>query len=440
MAATNTRKQSVHGTTHEGAPARFVDAEAQLRRTVMACMLWESSFYESGQTIADRMATLIAQVDPAKVADIAIEAREKMKLRHVPLMLCRELARAKKLKAETLARVIQRADEITEFLALYWKEKRQPLSAQVKKGLAMAFHKFDEYALAKYDRQGEGKIRLRDALFLCHAKPENEAQAAIWKRLVENKLETPDTWEVALSAGGDKKETWTRLLKEGKLFALALLRNLRNITEAGVPRPIIAKAMDAMKTERVLPFRFIAAARVVPALEDLIEPAMLRCLEAMPKLPGRTVLLVDTSPSMDAALSAKSDLTRKDAAMGLAILVREVCSEVEIVAFSSEVATCPPRRGFALGDAIRKAVPSDRTLLGNAIRSVSGRYDRIIVITDEQSQDAVGSPDNGKPAYMVNVSVYQNGVAYGPWTQINGWSESILSYIAASEGTPEIAQ
>jgi hypothetical protein len=54
-------------------------------------------------------------------------------------------------------------------------------------------------------------------------------------------------------------------------------------------------------------------------------------------------------------------------------------------------------------------------------------------MTDEQSQDQVGAPDAGKAAYMVNVAVYQNGVAYGPWTKINGWSESIMSYIATSE-------
>ena len=68
------------------------------------------------------------------------------------------------LVGETLARVIQRADELTEFLAIYWKDGRVPLSGQVKKGLAAAFGKFDAYQLAKYDRPGP--VRLRDALFL----------------------------------------------------------------------------------------------------------------------------------------------------------------------------------------------------------------------------------------------------------------------------------
>ena len=72
-------------------------------------------------------------------------------------------------------------------------------------------------------------MKLRDVLFLCHAKPKDEAQDATWKQLIGGTLPTPDTWEVALSSGADKKATWERLIAEKKLGALALLRNLRKI-------------------------------------------------------------------------------------------------------------------------------------------------------------------------------------------------------------------
>jgi 60 kDa SS-A/Ro ribonucleoprotein len=42
--------------------------------------------------------------------------------------------------AQTLARVIQRADELSEFVAIYWADRRAPFRAQVKKGLAAAFN------------------------------------------------------------------------------------------------------------------------------------------------------------------------------------------------------------------------------------------------------------------------------------------------------------
>src|ERR1700736_4458751 len=200
--------------THEGAVAQRVDAKRELRRTVLTCLLWEDAFYEKGSEIASRIAGLAATNKPEDVAALACEARDAMQLRHAPLFLVRELARRKgagSLVAESLERVIQRADELGEFVALYWKEKKQPLSAGAKRGLARAFTKFDAYQLAKYDSDRVG-VKLRDVLFLCHAKPKDAEQAAVWKRLVDGELATPDTWEVSLSAGGDKRSHWERLL------------------------------------------------------------------------------------------------------------------------------------------------------------------------------------------------------------------------------------
>ena len=88
--------------------------------------------------------------------------------------------------------------------AIYWQNGRVPLSAQVKKELAAAFTKFDEYALAKYNRPNA--VKLRDVLFLSHAKPLDAAQALLWKRLIAGEPAAPDTWEVALSSGANKRE------------------------------------------------------------------------------------------------------------------------------------------------------------------------------------------------------------------------------------------
>src|SRR5689334_22767063 len=300
--------------THEGAPAKHISAEQELRRSVLACMLWEDQFYEDGVAIAGRIRELVPKVAAEQVAALAVEAREKMKLRHAPLLLVREMARLathRQHVAETLLRVVQRADELSEFVALYWSDGKQPLSAQVKKGLAAAFTKFDEYALAKYDRASP--VKLPDVLFLCHAKPVDAAQAELWKRLVAGELATPDTWEVALSAGAEKRKAWERLLNENKLGALALLRNLRNMAEAKVDEQVVRTGLYRMKTERVLPFRFIAAARYAPQWEPELEKAMLRALgsqtsEGQARLPGKTVLLVDVSGSMDAPLSRRAEM------------------------------------------------------------------------------------------------------------------------------------
>ena len=55
-------------------------------------------------------------------------------------------------------------------------------------------------------------------------------------------------------------------------------------------------------------------------------------------------------------------------------------------------------------------------------------HDRLIVITDEQSHDAVPQPV-AKAAYMINVASNRNGVGYGRWTHIDGFSESVLRFI-----------
>jgi hypothetical protein len=419
--------------THEGAPAVAVTPELALRRSVLACMLWEDEFYEDGVAIAGRIRELVPKVEAAKVAALAVEARTTMKLRHAPLLLVREMARHathRALVAETMASVIQRADELAEFVAIYWKDGRAPLSGQVKKGLAAAFPKFDEYALAKYDRAGA--VRLRDVLFLCHAKPRDMEQAEVWKRLIAGELSTPDTWEVALSAGGDKREHWTRLLAERKLGAMALLRNLRNMKEAGVAEELVVAALDAMKTERVLPFRFLAAARYAPQWEAELERAMFRAVADRERLAGHTVILVDVSGSMTAQLSRRSEMLRTDAAYGLAVLLREVAEKVSVYTFSDTVKLVAARRGFALRDAMDASLPHGGTQLGAALDSIKEKHDRIVVVTDEQSHDRVPAP-KGK-GYMINVASAKNGVGYGHgWSHIDGWSEAVVEYIRELE-------
>lgn len=419
--------------THEGATAKRINAELQLRRSVMACLLWEDTFYEEGVDIANRICETIPKVSPAVVSAIAIEAREKMKLRHVPLLIVREMSKIpghKMLVAETLSRVIQRADELAEFVAIYWKEKKQPLSAQVKKGLAKAFTKFSAYDLAKYNR--DGAVKLRDVLFLSHAKPLSPEQGEIWKKLVDKTLEPPDTWEVELSAGKDKKATWERLMAEKKLGALAFIRNLRNMKGVGIDKSIVRAYSKEVKTDRVLPFRFISAANAVPEWEDLLEPMMFRCLATHKRFAGNTVLLIDGSGSMDQRVSEKSDITRRDAACALAILLRELCDDLRVIGFSEDPWDIPPRRGFALRDAINAKVIPTYTKLGKAVKYAQLKpCDRIIAITDEQSHDNV--PDPKGKGYVINVAVYKNGVGYGPWTHVDGWSEAVLTYIQQSE-------
>lgn len=443
MAKVNVKVPSTPHKTHEGGPAARITDEQALRRSVLACLLWEKQFYEDGASIAERIAKLVPKVAPHKVAALAVEAREAYKLRHAPLLLAREMVRTpthRALVADTLSQIIQRPDELTEFLAIYWMGGKTPIAAQAKKGLARAFTKFDEYQLAKYNR--DAAIKLRDVLFLSHAKPKDALQAAMWRRLVDGELTTPDTWEVALSGGADKKETFERLIREKKLGALALLRNLRNMTQAKVDESVIRDAVKNMNVERILPYRFIAAASHARHLEDVLETAMLKCLGTFEKMPGKTKLLIDISGSMDVALSTgprdgwrrpePGELSRLDAACGIAMLAREICDEVEVYTFSNRVARVAPRRGFALKEAIFHSQDHSGTYLGKAVSEMNTTpYDRLIVFTDEQSADAVPAPKG--TGYMINVASAEKGVGYGAWKHIDGFSEAAIKWIQEYE-------
>lgn len=426
--------------TFEGAPAIAPkNPLAELRRAVASCLLWEDQFYEDGVSIADRIAALVALCDPKDVAVLAVEARTAMKLRHAPLWLLAGLAKAGNgADADTYAATINRADEMGELISMHWKDGKRPIPAAMKRGIAKAFGKFDAYRLGKYNRKVA--VSLKDVLRLVHPKPANDEQAALWKSIIDGTLASPDTWEVALSGGADKKETFERLLREGNLGYLALLRNLRNMQEAGCDRALVRDAIIARKgAYNVLPFRYVAAARAAPQFEPALDEALCAAIDHLPVFSGVTAILVDVSGSMADPLSARSDLTRRDAASALASIIP---GDVRLFSFADLVVEVPPRRGMAGIDAIAKSQPVGGTRLFDAVAAVNKEvaYDRLIVITDEQATDPARfgywirgtvsqMPMPKGRGYLINVAGCANGVAFGPWVSISGFSESVLSFI-----------
>lgn len=448
-------------TNSAGTPVRAISAEKQLERLTLAHMMWEDQFYVGTETNAQLLARLIKSLPAEVLASTALKARTAYKLRHLPLFMLREMARHGKLKADNLAQVIQRPDEIGEFISIYWKDKKQPLSNQVKKGLAKAFDKFNEFQFSKWNKNSAA-VKLRDALFLVHAKPKDAEQEALFKRIASDTLETADTWETSLSSGADKRLTFIRLMDENKLGALAFLRNLRNMVESGVPNLTLEAYASRVDVSKVLPFRYVAAARAVPQLKPLLEKMMLRSLASHEKLSGRTVLVVDTSGSMGQPVSSKSEISALDAACALAVLAREVCEDVVIYATAGSdgnrkhaTMEIPGNlRGFALADYIsgvevRRKIGGGGIFFAQAmeyIASQEGRknIDRVLVFTDEQDTSMYGRDFNPSKArrlapnqrnYVINVGTNKNGINSAEWESITGFSEAVIDYIQLVEKT-----
>lgn len=471
---TNVKKTSPNA---YGNQTRELTAYEKLQRSAINCLLWEDTFYEDGESIADRIKKYMKQVTPEQARSVLKEAKVDNKLRHMPLFLLVNMAKNGYLTAEDVANTITRVDDMSELLSLYWStnwkdstgntvKNKHTVPKSIVKGIQKALPKFDEYQLAKY-RGDRYDVSLKTVIKMTHPKPENAEMEALWGRAINGNLATPDTWEVGLTnchTPAEKKEFWTRMLTEktekgfNKLGALALIRNLRNMQSVNVDEDNIRSALGSASMSKILPFQLVTAARYAPQLEDVLETKLLESIDSMEKLEGDTVVLLDTSGSMRSPLSGKGETTCQDVAASMGAIIRGVCNKSIIYTFQEDIQVVPSgRKGFALIDCVRRAPSGGTSVIdctNDAVRlykeSHNGKYPaRVIVVTDEQTNsdgtgrswrrgttvklDNLPSNCNG---YIINVGTYENGVGYNNscnYVHINGWSENVLKYISAYE-------
>jgi hypothetical protein len=347
-------------TNYEGSPAFKLSPAMELYSAVVTSTL-SNQFYEAADGRVERLRRLIRENDPVFVAKLAIYIRENMYLRSMPLVLVAELSKmhnGDRLVGDLTNRIVQRADEITELLAYYTLanarmelKKLNKLSKQLQRGLSAAFNKFDEYQFAKYNR--EATVKLKDALFLVHPKAKDETQQVLFDKIVRDELAIPYTWETELSALGQakydsedvKKEAlklkWEELIYSNKLGYMAVLRNLRNILEAGVSNDALKKVCGYISDEKAvanskqLPFRFLAAYRELKELKfglasKVIEALEEAVLQSAANIAGfdeniEVVIAADVSGSMKQVVSAKSKIKLYDIGLMLAMILKNRC-------------------------------------------------------------------------------------------------------------------
>lgn len=182
---------------------------------------------------------------------------------------------------------------------------------------------------------------------------------------------------------------------------MALLRNLRNFDQAGISMQA-AEAVeqrlvsrDEIAQARQFPFRYWSAWRAVKdslRWGSALEKALTISLDSVPALPGRTLILVDRSPSMwDCKISEKSDVDWADAAamFGSSLALHAQHADlVEFWAFSKEVRF---RRGDAVLQVMTRFSHSPAPGGTDIPRAVKlhfrpGYHDRVVIITDEQTK------------------------------------------------------
>lgn len=421
---------------YEGEKTFVLTPEMELYTAVVTTAL-SDKFYETGTERLERIRTLIAKSDPAFVARLAVYARDVLHLRSVPLVLVVELAKLHQgdnLVSRLTNRVVQRADEITELLALYGQangrkgnKQLNQLSKQIQKGLAAAFNKFDEYQFAKYNRAAQ--VTLKDALFLVHPKAKDEDQQALFNKIVQNELDTPYTWEVELSALGQLRyvneavkraafsEKWEELIFSKRLGYMATLRNLRNILEAEVSQEAINSVYEylsdagAVAKSRQLPFRFLSAYRELKSVQHgqvskVLEALERAALHSAANIAGydettSVVIAADVSGSMQRPISAKSKVQNFDIGLMLAMLLQHRCANVITGMFGDKwkVINLPRTQVLANVEEFHRregevGYSTNGYLVVKDLLDRRKMVDKIMIFTDCQLWNSNGSQEN----------------------------------------------
>lgn len=462
--------------THEGGLGVERDAKSALFLLAVTNMVREDTFYEAAGERDNRFRGLVEQVareDAGWVARFIPYLRLKMFTRSASIVAACEYLRAGGPNAASVIdSACQRADEPAEVIGYWHQTYGRRLPAALKRGVARAVNRlYAERSALRYDGR-EKPIRFGDVIELVHPNPRSEWQSDLFRYLLDVRhhpeqirasllrlpiierarslanLEVPARREFLLTNREAPKLldeagfSWERLSGwlDGPMDArawaaiipsmgyMALLRNLRNFDEAGIPAErrsyVKAKlaAPDEVAKSRQLPIRFYSAWKNLGSMDwgSMLESALQSSLANVPRLRGRTLVLVDASGSMLDAIAGRSTLNRAEVAavFGTALALR--AEAADLVAFNTRSVTVP----FRAGDSVLRLAghpvfhPSGGTQTWDAFRRHIAGHDRVVILTDEQAWPSwdnramPGTEEYPGTIYTFNLAGY--APAHGP--------------------------
>ena len=451
-------------TNRSGHVAYDMKDKDKLVTMVLTTFFNEPKYYGDNSNELVQLAEKVAANGPRFVSNLAIYARKEMHLRsvsHVLTSIVAHTVESKPFVRDTVDGVVERADDITEIMACYLSMYGKPVPNGLKKGLNDAMKKFNAFAFSKYNG-GNKDIRFRDVLRICHPKADNDKQNKTFKMILDDTLPVAKRWETELSARGNTKEVWEELIEENRIGYMAALRNLRNIINA-TPSNIqkvydkLANKEEVLKSKQ-LPFRFLSAYKNLPSgattkVRDVLEDACEYSIDNLPKIPGKTIIAIDTSGSMWSTISYKSDVRCDQIALMLGLMANKLCEEAIVYTFDTKIRelTVSHRSGI-IQTTLSSVFGGGGTDLTLPLRRMINNdivADRLIMISDneinsswrgfaktcqsyaDQYRDQV-NPDLW--VHAIDLQGYGTQQFIGNRTNIiAGWSEKILEFIALAE-------
>ena len=507
-AAGPVRTTGAAATTFEGGPAWSRDAKSDLFLLAVTNMVGEDTFYEGATERDERFRRLAGQVaveDADWTARFIPWLRSEANMRSASLVAAAEAVRARLAAGlaghnrQLVDAACQRADEPGEILAYWTSRYGRALPQPVKRGVADAATRlYSQYGLLKYDSDAHG-FRFGDVIDLVHPVPREPWQGELFAhaldrrhnrdkpipealgtlRAREDLMAVPPearrdvlredgaaarldaagiTWEALAGwlQGPMDAAAWEAVAPSMGIFAL--LRNLRNFDQAGLSdqaaERIAARISDpdVIARSRLFPYRFLSAYRAAPSLRwgQALERALEHSVAAIPQLPGRTLVLVDTSASMRRQVSARSVVTHADigALTGVA-LARRGCA-TDLVGFADRVFRHRLDRGGSMLPAMDRFT-SRIGEVGHGTRIVESLYhsyrghDRVIIVSDMQTFAPLrGQPVSVSDAVPAQVPVFGiNTSGYAPSAlntavpgryEIGGFSDKVFTMLGLLAG------
>jgi hypothetical protein len=469
LSAVTSASQAPDALTAEGGVGFTRDAKSELFLLAVTNMVSEQTFYESGKDRDERFERLVHAVtkeDPDWIKRFVPFLRNTMNMRSASLIMAAEYVRAGGPGGRAvISSAIVRADEPAEMLGYWLSRYGRAIPQPVKRGIADAAARlYNERNAIKWDGGARG-IRMADVLDLTHPKtdPARPWQPALFKYLLADRHQRDGsideglrliaanraaialdeagfreafnhefvqraglTWEQASSRYGKlDAKFWEAMIPNMGIFAL--VRNLRNFEQAGISsgwtEAVIAElsAKHVIAKSRMFPLRFYAAYKETGThtWSKGLESAITLSMENIPELPGRSLILVDLSGSMQSPVGGRrSKISRYEGAalFGAALALRaEQPTLVPFATSSAELRVEKPGAVLRLMDEILKRthVLGGGTETWKAVSNHLSGHDRVIILTDEQAWHGESHEVVGEriPLYTFNLAGYRVGHA-----------------------------
>lgn len=469
--------------TFEGAPGYLRDVKSELFLLGVTNMVSENTFYESAADRDNRYRNLIHKAtltDPDWTFRYLRWLRHEVGMRSASLVGAAEFIRARQqglvnatdgLSRRVVRSVLARGDEPAEMLAYWFSHYGKTMPSALKRGIGDAVLRLGtEMNYLKWDSEGHG-FSQADVLNIVHPgdkKGSRQSTRGMWQKElfgyitdkqyrdveIPNELsmltrrqalltmpvderrqamdattlhEAGMTWESLAGwlQGPMDRSAWEAIIPN--MGYMALLRNLRNFDEAGISEEVANQviatlsAKDNVVRSKQMPLRFLSAYRNASLRWAYsIERALNTSLQNVPRLSGQSLVMIDSSGSMNNSLSARSDLLREDAAVLFGLTLARVSDEARVLSFSNETIEFRMTRSRSLLQEHnewfeRGYFQRMGTNTGFAVRAglnnETEKLDRLIIVTDEQATGHMIDsliPDD-LPTYIFNVSGYRVG-------------------------------